>query len=42
MIVELVVIGLVALTARRGKALMPRAIRGLVSGQETKKGIARE
>ena len=31
MVVELVVIGPVVLTARRGKALMPRVKRGLVS-----------
>ena len=34
MTVELVVMGLAALTTRRGKALMPRAMRGLVSRRQ--------
>jgi hypothetical protein len=38
----LTVIEFEAFTARRGKAWIPRAIRGLVDGQETKKGMARE
>ena len=40
--VELTVMGAVELTVKLGKALMPRAMRGLVCGQETKKGAARE
>jgi hypothetical protein len=37
MTVELAVMGLATLTTRRGKALMPREMRGLVSGRRQRR-----